>query len=293
MPYDFDTSVDPETQDNEPQIPQPIFDAAINPARPEPAETELGELMDEAEKRFAKAQYYRALLTESIFEGDESPTAGQVVEEIRGFIKERLAVLLGVKPEPTHQVQRGSDFSEDETKILKQVAARLLKKPELAQPPPEPTLKKVGTPSKPSVKAAKTAKTQARTQPVPTPKPIGNGPSPMTPAQKTAPVSKGDLHFTGEYIDIDNKRYHKAVDPRGEHYVGPDNQKYLIGTNGEGQYFLKNVTPVARPVGVTPVPSLTSDMMAMVSARHVNQAIRQDPVASGNIFTHTASPTIK
>lgn len=227
---------------------------------------DYAEVFSEAEKRFAKAQFYRTLLVDFGFDGDNSAIATQVVDEIRGFVRERLAVLLGVKSEQTAPVVVASDFSEEEVKILKQVAGRLLKKPEIAkiEPPRAPTMKKVAGPAKPTIK--------------PTPAPQAQQPQPVPEAQKRGPGRpKKDGAKTGEYLEVDGVRYEKVVgDTRGEYYSGPDGQKYVVGRNEANQMFMKNVTPPGVPSTFKPVPRLTGDMMAAISSRHVSQALRSD-----------------
>jgi hypothetical protein len=229
---------------------------------------DIDEMMSEAEKRFAKAQYYQAVLKEQIFDADDSQSATEVVAEIRGFVRQRLAVLLGVVSDAPKKEEPAAVFSAEEVKALKAVAAKLTKKPELLEAPPQPHIKKMSGPETPTVKAQRPQAAKS-------------------PAPKTTAVKKKDPGTPktpqGEWLEVDGKKYQKASDKRGEHWVGEDNQKYLIEKNGAGQLFLKNVTPVARPQGVRPLAPLNGDQMSMIAANHVQVAMKQDPVASGAV----------
>jgi hypothetical protein len=254
MPFNFSDQEEEQLQD---------LGALPQPRRVQAEETseDYAEVFSEAEKRFAKAQFYRQLLVESPFD-DTDPIAAQVVEELRGFVRERLAVLLGVKTE--RPVVAASDFEPEEIEVLKKVAGRLLKKPEIAQieAPKVPTMRKVASPeaTKPSVKPVK--------------------PVEPTPAPKVGRPKKTQGQKNGEWIEVDGIRYDKVVDdPRGEHYTGPDGQKYVVMKNEANQMYMKNVTPVGVPSSFKPVPRLTSDMMAAISARQVQQAMKNPDVA--------------
>jgi hypothetical protein len=253
----------------EEQLPQNLVQHELIEQLQEPTnEVEFDEAMVEAEKRFAKAQYYSLLLTSFGFDGDDSQTATEIVKEVRGFIRERLAVLLGVKETKTTQPVE-SVFTAEEVKVLKQIVNKLAKKPELAETK-APSLKPFAPPTKPTVKPVK-APSQAKPVVKPGPKPR----KPVAPTE-AAPETK----MTGDTLEIDGKLYKKAVDNRGEHYVGPDGQKYLIGQNESGQYFLKNVTPEAVSSRRKPIPPLNSVQMSLIAANHAARAQKQDPAAA-------------
>lgn len=229
---------------------------------------DIDEMMSEAEKRFAKAQYYQAVLKEQIFDADDSQSATEVVAEIRGFVRQRLAVLLGVVSDAPKKEEPSAIFSAEEIKALKAVAAKLTKKPELLEAPPQPHIKKMSGPETPAAKAQRPQAAKASVS--------------KAPVAKKKDV-EGRKPPRGEWLEIDGKKYQKASDKRGEHWVGEDGQKYLIEKNGAGQFFLKNVTPVARPQGIRPLAPLNGDQMSMIAANHVQVAMKQDPVASGAV----------
>lgn len=239
-------------------VDDPLAEEQPSPVAETP--TDFEEQFSEAERRFARAQYYRALLSESIFEGDSSQNATEVVEEIRGFIRTRLAALLGVRPEPEQKPE--SQFSEEELQVLKAVCAKVLKKPTLIQNPAAPTLKKVEAPAKPRVKPARSP-TVSQSQPRPTGPPI-HPPAPKTPA----PVA------TAETITVDNKVYTKMLSPSGEEFwQDRSGNRYVMATNDEGKHYFKSINTQARLPGAKPMPRMTYDMKMLIAARQAESGV--------------------
>jgi hypothetical protein len=259
------------------------------------ANEEVDDLLSEAERRYAQAQYYHLLLREQIFENDDSATAELVVEEIRGFIRERLSVLLGVK-EQKLKIEEG--FDEEEVTVLKMMAAKLLKKPYLgnlptpapvAPPKPkEPSLRRVGAPRKPKTKPVLTREEPER-QSLPQP-------------TVTVPVPKSSAGVeqkkTDEYLEITEKdpktgqvtnvlKYKKMIarnqktGEEHEYYLDSKGTRFIIAQNEAGEPFMRSIQTQAQPNPNTPRhPRLSGDMMLAVAARHAQAAQAQDPVAS-------------
>lgn len=236
---------------------------------PVSAESSVDDMLLEAERRFAKARYYETLIKEPIFENDPSPSAVEVVAEIQRYARERLSVLLGITTEKTET----EVFTSEEISILKAMAAKLLKKPELgglqnsapvlrkASSPNAPVLRKVSGPKKTEAAAAKPA----------VPKP----PAPSKP-------EKSD---TGEMMRIPQKdgtfrEYKKVIEGGKEFYYSTEGNRYTLAQNPAGEYYMRSAARQAKPVGVKPLPQLNSDAMAAVAAQHVRVAMAQDPVAS-------------
>ena len=98
----------------------------------EQKEQEFRAEMSEVEYRLEKAQLYKQFVTGKIFDG-----TGQVVQEVttefRDFARNQLQILMGVgaKKEP-------GVFAENEIKVLKLFADRLLASPEVFAPKQEP-----------------------------------------------------------------------------------------------------------------------------------------------------------
>lgn len=271
------------------------------------------EEMSEAERRFAKAQYHRTMIKADYFDNDYSDIALEVAQEYKEFARQRMKVLLGVEAEKA--VSSGSAtsvFSEEEIKVLKQLVAKLLKKPELAEVK-EPSFKPVQGPSKPTFKPVKSPEAKpVKKSEAPAPKPRGRPKKTVDLPDLPSELDIGDTKYQrvldeeGEHFvsfkqkeilpsgdevwrePKDKRTYTRQVDQRGEHFVGPNGQKFIIAGAGDGGLFWKNVSLESKPVGpnvIRPVPRLNSAAMAMVAAAHAKVAENEDPVASGRIFT--------
>lgn len=244
---------------------------ALTSAAPKAAES-TDDLMAEAERRFSKAKYYEVLIKEPIFDGDTSPMAMEVIKEIQTFSRERLSILLGLKAEGESALSE--IFSPEEIQVLKQVAAKLLKKPALGglSISSEPTLKKARAPVAPAVKAAPAPRGRPRAEPK-----IETKELPVDSREKIRIPQKD-----GSFRD-----YTKTIDKVGdkEIYIGENGQRYIMMQNETGQSFMKSITRQARPVGIKALPPLTPSMMAAVAAQHVTAAIQQDEVAARTVST--------
>lgn len=239
-------------------IDDPLAEEA--PQQPQESAADFEEQFSEAERRFARAQYYRALLSESIFGDDSSQNATEVVEEIRGFIRSRLAVLLGVRIEPVQKAE--SVFSDEELQVLKAVCSKVLKKPSLIQETPKaPTLKKVEAPQRPKVK--------------PTQSPTAPQPRAQAAVAKASAASKPTPTVTSEQITVDNKTYTKILMPDGnEFWQDRGGNRYAIGTNDEGKHYFKSLNVQARPPpGVKMMPKLNHQMKLMIAANQAEAGI--------------------
>lgn len=228
----------------------------------EPATPAVDDLLMEAERRFEKARYYEVLIKEPIFEGDTSPLAGEVISEIQRFARERLTVLLGLKVEsPVTE----SVFTPEEIEILKTLAAKLLKKPEVAglTAPTNPTLKKARGPKRPTMTPATVQQPQQTV---------------------AAPTATAKPSMTGEVMKIPQKdgtfrEYKKVVEDGREFYVGENGNRYTLATNAEGDYYMKSYSRQAKPVGIKPLPRPNESAMLLLASQQVQAAMKQDPVA--------------
>lgn len=93
------------------------------------------EMMD-VDLRLDLADHYRAITKNKFF--SQNTEAAQIVnDEIRAFIRERLEVLLGLRAEKTEEspapVQ--SQFTDEEASALKALAAKVLGRPQIVDPP--------------------------------------------------------------------------------------------------------------------------------------------------------------
>lgn len=171
------------------------------------------------EERLELAHYYSLLLKHNVFGDDDSEPALKVLGEVRGFIRQRLAVLVGLQVEPavaaTKQV-----FSDDEVAALKMVAAKVLKKPEIVkvpevkqlsvQPAPKPapalapvaTKRPVGRPRK--IRLGRDVLSQApAANPAKNPAKVAAKP----PQEPGAEIAIGEIH------EVNGRRYKRVEHP--------------------------------------------------------------------------------
>lgn len=259
MPYDFNLDLNDQEEQVSDQEMNQILGRQEAPG-PQNAAPDVDRMFNEAERRLRRAQYYQSILNEELFQDDGSQDAIDVREEIREFARNRLAILLGVKTEQT--AAKSAIFDDQEVKVLKQIVAKLLKKPELAEPAKPPSLKPVNGPkTRPAPALTKKTEPQETKQ-----RPV----SPTAPARGSKP--------TGAFIELDGIKYTEFQDNRGSFYRGPDGRKYIVATNEAGQKFMKSVMTQSRPNPdsvVKPIPRLDSDTMAVVASRHAKAAMAQ------------------
>lgn len=107
------------------------------------------ESMSEVEIRLEEANALKALLKNPLFE-ESSDITDRVEKRVRNFIKTELKILLGLEVAKTAPVQVKSAFSEEEEKVLKALAGRVLSKGQQVEAKPEPTVNRA-TVEKPAV----------------------------------------------------------------------------------------------------------------------------------------------
>jgi len=276
MTFNFiDPDVESEEEDEIPTVFQPggqqrAIDEVI-------AESdEVDQLMGEAERRFEKAQYYQSLLRQPFFD-DLTQTSEEVMDEIRGFIRERLSILLGITPEAQKSKQVVSDFSPDELKVLKQVAARILKKPELGEIRPQ--VHAATPPTKVAVRPAQPQKTSAKPQPKAPPKAspkptVAPQAAPSTPKKVAKSQSGPELvTINDEFVDSQGRKgviakvYKRYRKKSGDIYVNQETgTHHRIDDTG----LLRNITRQTKPLpnSKQPIPPLNALSMANVAAQH-------------------------
>lgn len=258
-----------------PSNTQEIVDDLYQPEVDESQETSDSELDDQmlaVERRLAVAQYYRLVLDNSLFAGDTSPEAQQVDREVRGFVRDRMKVLMGVQPEkvakPAEEV-----FSTLEVSILKQIAALAAKR----TTPTTPALTPV-TPPKPVEPVA--AKPTPALKPVVTPvskpqKPAKSPKQPQAPKpQQTLSAKPGSMDPATDPRLPDNYRKDPTlVAKNGRWWVQCKNadEEPMWTQNPQSKKLeplLKDVTMMARPVGVQMVQQPNSDGFNMLMQQH-------------------------
>jgi hypothetical protein len=168
----------------------------------EEQEQAIDDQMSDVEKRLEIASYYRLLLRENLFDND-SEAGATVLKEVRGFIKDRLQVLLGLKAEKVAVVAPAQKlFSDDQLQALKALANKVLKKPDLVAPaaeaPKAPGIRQVKGPDETGPKLA-SAKANVVAAPV---APAKGKPGPKKGQQKKVYKTVVDPS-TGKEVQMD------------------------------------------------------------------------------------------
>lgn len=265
MSIDFDVN---DLDDSSPDVSEPTTPRARPNvrvvSRSEQTATDNTEVTDEqamaeVEFRLELAQYYRLVLSmDSFFSDSTGPAASVVDKEIRDFVRTRMSKLVGVEGNDTDGM-----FTPAEITALKSlaspavfgaltaIAAKVTRKPSLAESTPEPvapTLKKATVPTKPSLRKV-SAKAVISSTPTP----------PATPAKPVA--------ATAEKVD-GVKRVGKVVmAPMVDQSTGKTVEKEVV----------VDLTPQARPTGsIQPIPFPTSsrqvEMMSQMTASRLADA---------------------
>lgn len=255
-------------------IPQPgdmIPDEALadTPALAE-VEEDYGDVMDQVDRRMKVANYYRLILDNDLFSSDETSEARIAQGRIRKYVREELEVLLGMRKTAGGVAPAATfvnPFTDDEMTALKELARLALKKMRS-----EPQLKPIVAKAQPAAPQLKPiAPTAASVVPmIKKPAPVQ---APRAAAPKPVPAAATQQRTAG-------------VDPRiPEQYRGDPtakvvNGKVFVQARDEDlrPIFLthprtkrkipsmKDVTPVARPVGIMPVPMPSFAQMDQMQA---------------------------
>lgn len=215
------------------------------------------DLIFNARMRLEQGRLYEMLLNHNLFEGTSAhPKAVANVErELKTFIKERLEILLGLKPDPkiiknqTQNIPYEFPFNELEITLLKQALSRMTKgateryevttnslnpvtieqetkiKPLTISEP-----KKVALPSKEpvkiTVKKRPEPKAKAATQPAPAQKAVSK-----KPIEEPPPLKKHPYEMTASEL-IERNKYISEKQKRSKAVV-PDNQKLPMPSSDE------------------------------------------------------------
>jgi hypothetical protein len=166
--------VSPQLMRQEPDVVQQVLDEQAK-------EDKYAQEMSEVELRLEEANWYRALLSNSLF-NNSGPIADKVEAEVRDFVRSRLRVLLGIDPE---KKAVNEVFSQPEIVALKGLAARITGQRGPAQPsaPQKAEMRPV-----PQVNQAQApVSTPVLNQPV---KPVKSQPAPVKPKVEPKKASK-------------------------------------------------------------------------------------------------------
>jgi hypothetical protein len=269
---------DIEEEPDYPEVPldrkRPVVKVVAR-GQPKAAETtESAEESDEramakVEFRLELAQYYRLVLSmDSFFSDSSGPAASVVDKEIRDFVRTRMSKLVGVEGADSEGV-----FTPAEVTALKAlaapavfgalsaIAAKVTRKPSLAETP-APTLKKAVVPAKPALRKV-SAKSIVPSAPAPTPTSTPTPPPPTpAPVEKVSTVKRAVKTVSTTMIDQSTGK-------------------------AEQREVEMDLTQQARPTGnIQPIPFPTSrhqtEMMSQMTASRLAEATNR---AVDSVFT--------
>lgn len=276
MPYEWESEqLDSIFEESRPEQPHTSQQQSVD---------DIDDVMDEAEKRFEVAQYYKLLLNDSLFE-NKTEASMRVEEEIRAFIKDRLGVLLGIRPsksassesftdEQISVLRDFADIGEDGPEVLKAVMGRLVKKlDKKTKPKEEPVLKTVKEPSKPALKQREEPKLKTQS-------PKAGSHAPRGTMRKVPPnVKIPEKYKDDPTLKVeDGKVFVQNRNAQGEllwEKLGDDPVRPLY----------KDVTPAAVPVGVKPTP-IPEGAQLSIAMQNQAQRVLQETNKGDNMIVN-------
>lgn len=231
------------------------------------AAKEEDKALAEVDIRIRKANFYRLILENSLFDNGDS-VAEEVEAEFRSFATGRLRVLMGMEAEtkPTAQA-----FPPDEIQVLRLWASKLLKKPGIMQV--EPPRQATPTLTKPSAQA-------------PTLKPVaaGNMAAGAPKLNQVAAPKRGPGRPPGTGK---NQQANKAPAPEGQDIQTDENGRKFVmverGTDekGNARFVKVDVTPPVRVEAIKPAPMPSPEqslMMEVVKADQVPKSSKLNDI---------------
>ena len=239
--------------------------AAILEPDSSPARNSYDALETEVERRFEVAMCYRMLLKGSLF-NDSTDASKTVEKEARAFFKDRLETLLGIRATKPVVAETPLPFDKEEVKVLKEVARRLLKKPELAPPvekPVQPVLRQAALPaSTPTAAVPRTTK--------PGPKPAARPVAQVKVIQRPPVNRENGPEDTGKIIQQ------------------PGGRTYKIVKNDLGTEFKQDITNHGSPKSRLPTlmgaqASQVSEMQAAQQISRLKIDVKGHPVGVQNL----------
>ncbi len=212
---------------------------------------EIDEELSEAEKRLAKAAYYKAIVRGGVIEDDGTSQATEVNAEAKVWARQMMGKLLGLasaQPAPVAV----SQFTPNEVTALKKLAGFALAK--MGELPSEPVVKQVQAPAAPQVR-----KVQAQQQPrkpqapaAAAPKAPPSKPSPGAAGKKPIKVTKA-ADGTADYENTPSMQVFKDVD--GQLYKFVDNPNFDPDRKGSKPRTKIKVTNQVRSARALPTPN--------------------------------------
>jgi len=228
---------------------------------------EVENQLSEVEKRLERAQYYNLILKDTLFD-DDSESARVVEEELREFVRSRLGVLLGLKHEPRKEPPKPPPFDEDEIQALKAMAARVLKKPAILAPKPEPT-RAAAPPTLKKVEVSFQPKVVPRSIPVP-----ASSPRTQSKVIPKAVVTRQKAKSGSKYRTKADLPPALQEDPAVEVV---DGKVFRTVVTEDGKEVRMNITPPTRPTaaGPKPLPPASPEQQNLVNAMHAAETLKK------------------
>lgn len=233
-------------------VPEP---GDILPGSPEAiAEEDYAAVMAQVDRRMKVANYFRMVLDHDFFQ-DGSSEAAIATNRIRRFVREELEVLLGMKQAASKAIEAAApQFTDEEVGLIRELIARVTK-------PKQPQLKPMLTPIAPPAPQFKPITAASVVPPPKKPQPVVAAPVQPPPPPKPAPQVQA-IKPTGTVDPRIPEQFRK--DPTARVVNG---KVYIQARTEDGDALwshdkktnkrtavMKDVTPVAKPVGVTPLP---------------------------------------
>lgn len=256
----------------EPEAPVPGYTPApgdvIPGTMPETAvEEDYGAVMAQVDRRMKVANYFRLILDNELFPGGEAE-AVIAQTRIRRFVRDELEVLLGMKSAVTTARSTAvAQFTDEEVAALRELISRITKKPT----PFKPVQQQQVTPPAPQFKPVTAAAV------VPKPKPVA------PPVQRTPAPAPRQQQAAPQGVDPRIPPQHRA-DPtakivNGKVYIQArteDGEMLWVHEKKTGKKtpMMKDVTPVARPVGVQPLPMPSIAQINTIETARADESVQ-------------------
>jgi hypothetical protein len=228
--------------------------------------------LSEVERRLDKARYYRLLIDSPLFT-DSTAAGEEVLAEIREFVGHRMNVLVGIEQEKQVISDR---FDDEQIVALQAMANRVLGRtsvqaitpaaPPAVRPvsvaPPAPAVRPVAPPAQPKTAAPSPAPV-AKPKPAPQPEKPAEKPAPEKKPRKKAEKKKAASSTEKSDDPIHLPRVKDVEDVDIEQFAW--DQKVIVGNklwkvidDGNGNRKWRDVTPIAVPQGMQPIPMPTA-----------------------------------
>lgn len=231
---------------------------------------DFADQMSEVEKRLEVAQYYRLLLNDSLFQ-EPTEASLKVEEEVRGFIKSRLGVLLGIKQqtsdlfsaEEVETLKELSSIGTEGVQVVKAIVGKVSKKPVLLESRVERTEPKLKVqPAKPKPALKKTIE------------------APKKDSTSKTPKTMNNIKIPNKYKDdptlkvVNNRIFVQSKNGSGELMWEKDTK------TGKIEPIMRDVTPVSVAQGIKPMPLPTGNQMQMFLEQQAQKSVQMSDSTS-------------